>query len=91
MNASQNPDDLLATRRKRALFRAWHRGIREMDIVLGGFAERSLASLDEAQLAEFEAILELHDRDLIRWVTGEEAAPSDVDTPLWRAILGVAA
>ncbi len=51
-----------------------------MDIVLGGFARREIASLPDAELDEFETILEIHDNDLARWVTGEQPMPEDRDT-----------
>lgn len=47
----------LDPRRRRILFRAWHRGIREMDLILGQFAEAELATLSEAELDELEAIM----------------------------------
>lgn len=76
----------LDARRRRLLFRAWHRGIREMDLALGTFADREIAGLDAAELDEFERLLGIDDRDLARWVTGEAAAPADVETPLFRRI-----
>jgi antitoxin CptB len=78
----------LEPRRKRLLFRAWHRGIREMDLVLGTFADREIATLDEPELVEFETILATDDHDLLKWVTGEAAMPRRNDTPLFRRICG---
>ncbi|HMO31090.1 succinate dehydrogenase assembly factor 2, partial [Enterovirga sp.] len=50
MAARHDPSSVadLDPRRKRALFRAWHRGMREMDIVMGRFADREMATLSEA-------------------------------------------
>lgn len=76
----------LDPRRKRLLFRAWHRGIREMDLVLGTFADREIAVMNAAELDEFESLLALDDRDLIKWVTGEHPVPALRDTPLFRRI-----
>lgn len=76
----------LDARRKRLLFRAWHRGMREMDLVLGTFADRELPSLNEAELAELEAILDMDDRLLAKWVTGEMAVPDYVASPLFSRI-----
>ncbi|HEX9620588.1 MAG TPA: succinate dehydrogenase assembly factor 2, partial [Polyangiaceae bacterium] len=57
-------------RRKKLMFRASHRGFREADLVLGGFAKRWLPDFDEAALDEFEALLACEDRLLYAWVTG---------------------
>jgi antitoxin CptB len=74
----------LDPRRRRILFRAWHRGIREMDLVMGSFADAEIARLDERELDEFERLMARADADLIKWVTGEREVPTDVDTPLFR-------
>lgn len=74
----------LDVRRRKILFRAWHRGIREMDLVMGGFADAEIATLSESELGAFESLLDLPDADLLRWVTGEAPAPGDVDTALFR-------
>jgi antitoxin CptB len=76
----------LDPRRRRTLFRAWHRGMREMDLVLGQFADAEIATLDEQGLAEFERILEVEDKDLVKWITGERPVPTDFDTPLFARI-----
>ncbi len=76
----------LDKRRRKILFRCWHRGIREMDIVMGQFADRNIDKLTEDELDTLEQILEVDDRDLIRWITAEIDTPADFDTPLFRAI-----
>lgn len=68
-------DDLLATRRKRLLFRSRHRGSREMDLLLGRFAERHLQTFSERQLALFEDMLELSDPELYAWLAGRDTPP----------------
>ena len=60
-------------------FRAWHRGTREMDLIMGRFADANLATLDEAALDSFEALMEQPDPDLYKWVSGEALPPTDVD------------
>lgn len=62
-------------RRKRMLWRARHRGIKEMDIVLGGYAERHLASMPIAELDRFEQLLEVPDQQFLAWMTGTEQVP----------------
>ncbi|HEY6023813.1 MAG TPA: succinate dehydrogenase assembly factor 2 [Pseudolabrys sp.] len=76
----------LDARRRRLLFRCWHRGIREMDLVLGRFADAQLATLSEAELAELEGWLEIPDQQIFAWVNGMEAPPPEIDTSLFRQL-----
>ena len=76
----------LDTRRRRLLFRCWHRGIREMDLVLGRFADAHLAALSEAELDELERWLEIPDQQMFAYVNGLEPAPSDIDTALFERL-----
>ncbi|HLI11405.1 MAG TPA: succinate dehydrogenase assembly factor 2 [Alphaproteobacteria bacterium] len=72
--------DPLDIRRKRLAFRAWHRGLREMDLLLGHFADRHLAGLSADQLDRFEAILAVGDPELFAWVMGHEPVPAGFET-----------
>ena len=74
MTGSTRSSDGLDDRRKRFLFRCWHRGTREMDLILGRFADIEISGLSDADLAEFERLLEVPDPDLYAALTG--------DTPL---------
>ena len=65
----------LDDRRKKILFRAWHRGIKEMDIVLGNFADAHLKSMDEADLDILEHLMDAPDRELFKWISGEVETP----------------
>jgi antitoxin CptB len=76
----------LDPRRRRLLFRAWHRGIREMDLILGQFADAELRMLDGAELDEFERILAEDDNDLFKWICGQAAGPDRLATPLFSRI-----
>ncbi|MDI7863192.1 succinate dehydrogenase assembly factor 2 [Rhizobiaceae bacterium n13] len=76
----------LDPRRRRILYRCWHRGIREMDLVLGQFAEAELAELSEDELDELETIMGEEDNDLVTWITGAVVLPSHFDTPLFARI-----
>jgi antitoxin CptB len=67
--------DMSDIRRKRLLFRSWHRGTKETDLLLGSFAERHLAAFSQAQLDRYEALLDSDDGDLFDWITGR-AVPS---------------
>ena len=64
-------------RLKRLKYRANHRGIKEMDIVLGGFANAKLDDLSEEMIGQFETLLIENDRDLLVWFTGEAEFPID--------------
>ena len=86
MTGTTRSSEGLAPERRRALFRAWHRGTREMDLVLGGFADANIDTLSENEFAEFEAILGEQDPELLKWVTGEAPTPAGRDTPLFRRI-----
>lgn len=77
----------LDPRRRRLLFRAWHRGIREMDLILGQFADNELAAIDGADLDEFEAILGEDDNDLFKWICGGVDTPEHLKTPLFQRII----
>jgi antitoxin CptB len=74
MTGSTRSSGGLDDRRKRLLFRCWHRGTREMDLILGRFADTEISVLSDADLAELERLLELPDPDLYAALTG--------DTPL---------
>jgi antitoxin CptB len=73
----------LDVRRRRILFRCWHRGIREMDLVFGQFADNELPTLPEADLDELERIMAEEDNDLVRWILGTLPVPAHLDTPLF--------
>jgi antitoxin CptB len=68
-------------RRKKLRFRAWRRGFREIDLILGGFADAHLATLDESGLQDFEALLDAPDQDVYAWLIGQAPTPQDFDTP----------
>jgi antitoxin CptB len=79
--------DQIDPRRKRLLWRATHRGIKEMDLILGGFAVRHVALLSDAELAELEEIIELPDQQLLSWATRQETVPAERATPFLLRIL----
>ena len=81
------PHDDLALRRRRLKFRAWHRGLREVDLLLGRFADAHVDTLDDEGLAGFEALLDVPDRDILGWIIGEAETPAESDTPILRRIV----
>ena len=88
MTGTARSSDGLDPRRRRALFRAWHRGTREMDLLLGRFADAHIADLSERDLADFEALMEVPDRRLFAWVTGARAGRrQNYSTPLYLALV----
>jgi antitoxin CptB len=78
----QNRDESQGLRRRRVHFRAWRRGFRELDLILGQFADRYLDGLTAAELGDFEALLEAPDGDVYQWITGGAALPEVYRTPL---------
>lgn len=76
----------LDPRRRRILYRCWHRGIREMDLVFGTFAETEISALDPTELDEFELIMDEQDHDLHAWITGAQPLPERFNTPLFARI-----
>jgi antitoxin CptB len=76
----------LDERRRRTLFRAWHRGMREMDILYGKFADSEIAKLSDGELDQLEALMELPDRDVLMFMTGEADTPANYDTALFRRL-----
>jgi antitoxin CptB len=70
MTGSTRSSDGLDDRRKRLLFRCWHRGTREMDLILGRFADAEIAGLGDDELAELEHLIEVPDPDLYAALTG---------------------
>jgi len=71
MTGSTRSSDGLDIRRKRLLFRCWHRGTREMDLILGRFADAEIADLTDDELDELEGLIELPDPDLYAALTGD--------------------
>ena len=86
-NAETNPAAPIEHRRKRLLFRAWHRGTREADLILGSFARSHLIGFDAPQLDQFEALLEVPDAELFDWLTGRATPPPEYDTEVTRLFL----
>lgn len=82
-----SPSETLEIRRKRLLWRASHRGMREMDVLLGGFAKARIDRLSDTELDELETIIGLPDQDLMGWILGEQAVPQLQATATLKALL----
>jgi len=72
----------LDARRRRLRFRAWHRGTKEMDLVLGPYADAHAETLEAAGIDRLESLMEEADTDLLKWIMGQEEPPSHVDAEL---------
>ncbi len=70
------------TRIGRITFRAWRRGFREADLILGPFADSHVRGMTSEELDTFEALLEQHDHDIYDWIAGKRPAPAEFDTPI---------
>ena len=77
----------LDERRRRLLFRAWRRGVREMDLVVGRFADACIDKFDTAELDQFEHLIEAPNAELYAWIVGNEAVPEQHDTPVLRQLM----
>ena len=77
MGNLNRPEPSLEARRRRLRFRAQHRGIKEMDLILGAFADEVLADLSAERLASFERLVELPDQELYDWIVGRAAVPAE--------------
>jgi antitoxin CptB len=73
-------DEPFEIRRKRLRFRSWHRGTREVDLLLGPFADRHLAEFTPAQLDRYEALLAENDATLYDWLSGRASPPPEQDS-----------
>ena len=76
----------LSERRKKLLFRAWRRGVRETDLIVGRFADAYIEGLDESSLNDFERLIEAPNADLYAWVSGAAEVPDNYDTPVLRQL-----
>jgi antitoxin CptB len=86
MTGSTRSSGGLDDRRKRLLFRCWHRGTREMDLILGRFADAEIAGLADDELAQLERLIEVPDPDLYAALTGDKPLTGEHASPLFDRI-----
>lgn len=72
----------LDPRRRRLVFHAWHRGIREMDLLFGRYMDAHIAAMTEPELDEIEALMRLPDQELLKWIDGREPIPANQNLAL---------
>jgi len=82
-----NAADELGNLRKRLIFRSWHRGTREMDLIMGRFAEHAVPAMTEADLATYARLLEENDPDIYDWLCGRQPIPDSSDSAVLRHLI----
>jgi antitoxin CptB len=80
--SSSRPERIMDDRRKRILYRAKLRGMKETDLILGGFAEEFLAGMSDIELDQFETLLEEPDAHIMDWLFNRKPVPAEYDTPI---------
>jgi antitoxin CptB len=86
MTGSTISSEGLDARRRKLLFRSWHRGTREADLIMGRFADAHIAALSDADLDAYEHLLDALETDLLAWLTGASAVPAEHDTPMFHRV-----
>ena len=79
VGSEETAEDPLAVRKRRVRFRCWHRGTKELDLLMGPFVDRFLAELTDAQLDQLEHLLTVPDLDLYNWITRCAPVPADAN------------
>ena len=89
MNVSMtlNEQTDLDNRRKRLIFRSWHRGTREMDLIMGTFAEKHVPDMAVAELDLYEELLHTPDPDVYDWVSKQKPVPANMMNPVVEKLL----
>jgi antitoxin CptB len=83
MSGSTRTSADLDPRRKRILYRAWHRGMREMDLLMGRFADAEIGTMSISDLDAFERLIEVPDPDIYRWLTDDGEVPENYRTAVF--------
>ena len=86
MTGSTRSSDGLDARRCRLLFHSWHRGIKEMDLIMGRFSDAHIAEFTEQELDAYERLMEMRDQEILSWIDGTAEVPAAYDTPLFRRL-----
>ena len=86
MTGMSRSSEGLSERRRRLLFRSWHRGIREMDLIMGRFADSCIETMTDAELDAYEQLIEVPDPVLYGWIGEFDPVPAEFDTALFRRL-----
>jgi antitoxin CptB len=73
-------------RLKRLRFRAWHRGTKEADLLIGGFFDTHAESWDDEAIARFEALIDEEDVEIMAWAIGTAAPPPHHEGAMMQAL-----
>ncbi|MET3661285.1 succinate dehydrogenase assembly factor 2 [Aquamicrobium ahrensii] len=87
MTGTTRTSEGLDVRRRKLLFRSWHRGMREMDLILGSFADAEIEGLSADELDQYERLLEINDTEMLPWITGQNPVPAGLDLPILHRVL----
>ena len=87
---SQHTEDT-ETRLRRLRMRSWRRGMKEMDLILGSFADSELARLSSDELDAHEALMEEADQDLYAWISGTTPIPDRFSASIARILANMSA
>lgn len=74
-------------KRKRLIFRSWHRGTKEMDQILGSFANQYIPQFSEEELDLYEQMLENSDPELYDWICGRAEVPANKNSAILEKLL----
>lgn len=87
MTGTRRSSEGLEIRQRKLLFRSWHRGMRELDLIFGRFADSEIAGLTDTEIEQYERLLDLPDTDLFAWIVGMQAIPEQHRSPLFERIM----
>lgn len=79
--------ETLENTKKRLIFRSWHRGTKEMDILMGSFAQEHVPDFNQDEVSIYDEMLELSDPDLYNWYTKREEIPANLDNAVMQKFL----
>jgi len=79
--------ETIENRRKRLRFRSWHRGTKEMDLLMGSFADAHLSGFGREQLDRYEALLDVPEPVVYDWILGRSQPPADYDHDVMQLLL----
>jgi antitoxin CptB len=80
-------DNPIVVRKRRLRFRCWHRGTKELDLLMGPFADSFLEEMSVAQLGQLEDLLTKPDLDLYNWIVGREPVPPNAESDVLQLII----
>ena len=84
---AEDTHETIENRRKRLIFRSWHRGTREMDLIMGSFADQNVPGFGADELEQYEELLINNDPDLYNWYTGKDLVPANILNPVFERFL----